>query len=35
VFGMVDCSIDPVSDKENFQAGGCLTLIKGAWTTTV
>jgi hypothetical protein len=35
VFGIIDYRIDPVAAKEKYQAGGCLTLIKGPWTTTV
>jgi hypothetical protein len=34
-FGLIDSSIDPVVDTEKYQAGGCLTMIKGLWTTTV
>jgi hypothetical protein len=35
VFGSVHPSIDPVSSTDKFQAGGCITMIQGNWTTAV
>jgi hypothetical protein len=35
VFGNLDHSIDPLTSNENWQAGGCLTIIQGQWFTTI
>jgi hypothetical protein len=31
----LDHSIDPLTSNENWQAGGCLTIIQGQWFTTI
>ena len=35
VFGAIGQSIDPLKTNENWQAGGCLTIVQGQWTTTI
>ena len=34
-FGSIDITIDPVAANEKFQAGGCLLMVNGNWTTTI
>jgi hypothetical protein len=35
VFGSVNVKVDPVHTSEKYQAGGCLTMVQGIWTTAV